>query len=179
MKKSTKRALRTLVQLLCIVVMLAAAVWIVFLLRQEDESRSYADNLAQEVVRTVSVEPSAQPPTAPSPTEEAPQFDELSPISVDFDALDGTDIVAWLYCEEPSGSYAVVQGKDIVLAPHFTKEDVVIITGKIGGKVPQLLPPCGLDNFNGFFRLIISCIHGKCISCSQKSYPGQGDKPGC
>lgn len=112
MKKSTKRALRTLVQLLCIVVMLAAAVWIVFLLRQEDESRSYADNLAQEVVRTVSVEPSAQPPTAPSPTEEAPQFDERCPISVDFDALDGTDIVAWLYCEEPSVSYAVVQGKD-------------------------------------------------------------------
>lgn len=71
------------------------------------------------------------------------------------------------------------EGQDIVLAPHFTKEDVVIITGKIGGKVPQLLPPCGLDNFNGFFRLIISCIHGKCISCSQKSYPGQGDEPGC
>ena len=97
MKKSTRRVHRTLVQLLCIVVMLAAAVWIIFLLRQEDESRSYADNLAQEVVRTVSVEPSAQPPTAPSPTEEAPLFDELCPISVDFDALDGTDIVAWLY----------------------------------------------------------------------------------
>lgn len=43
------------------------------------------------------------------------------------------------------------EGQDIVLAPHFTKEDVVIITGKIGGKFPSCCRPAVWTILTAFF----------------------------
>lgn len=43
------------------------------------------------------------------------------------------------------------EGQDIILAPHFAKEDIVVIAGKIRGKGPQLLPPAVCTILTAFF----------------------------
>ena len=108
MKKSTKRVLLTILQVVCVVVMLVAAVKIFTTLRERYKSHSYAERLEQQVVRIVTPAAETRQPTQ----ESEAVFDETCPISVDFDALAGTDIVAWLYCADPAVSYAVVQGRD-------------------------------------------------------------------
>lgn len=108
MKKSTKRVLLTILQVVCVVVMLVAAVKIFTTLRERHKSHSYAEHLEQQVVRVVTPTVGTHRPTQ----DAAPVFDETCPIAVDFDALADTDVVAWLYCADPDVSYAVVQGKD-------------------------------------------------------------------
>ena len=39
---------------------------------------------------------------------------------------------------------AVAKAKQVVAAPHFTKENVVVESGKLGSKFAQLCPPCRL-----------------------------------
>ena len=39
----------------------------------------------------------------------------------------------------------------VVGAPHLSKKDVIVVPGKIRGKIPQLIPSCGLHDFDRFF----------------------------
>ena len=45
----------------------------------------------------------------------------------------------------------VVEAQLVVGALHLSKKDVIVVPGKIRGKIPQLIPSCGLHDFDRFF----------------------------
>lgn len=71
---------------------------------------------------------------------------------------------------------AVVQGKDVVLAPHFAKKDIIIVAGKIRCELAELLPAGSLYDFYGFLFII---FHVTCSLLRHDTAAEAGQRQSC
>ena len=119
-----KKKLRSLLAALCILFLALVAVsgWKVYsILHGYKEAERRYDGLAGSVVAAPAADPAPSSPAVPSPGGDVQQEQpadteprELSPVTVDFDALNqyGGRVIAWIYLPATAINYPVAQSAD-------------------------------------------------------------------
>ena len=110
MKKQT-RILLTVLCLVFLSVFAFSGYKLYSIMHEYNTAKRMYNGLSGEFVTQAADEEPA-PPQTQAPEKEEPR--EVSPISVDFDALlaQSEDVVGWLYCADTVINYPVVQGED-------------------------------------------------------------------